>query len=77
VNILRYGQGSLVNIGPGEYVKLSKSTNAGVPFMSLPDSTQAILVELQGKDYRTNENCWSALVNNDLLLVWEKNFLDG
>jgi len=58
-------------------VKLSKSTSVDIPFMSLPDPTQAILVELQGKDYRTNENCWSALVNNDLLLVWEKNFLDG
>ena len=65
-----YRQGNLVKLSPGRYVKIAKA-NGDRPFLSLSGETQAILVELQGRDFKTNEDCWSVLVNNNLLLVWE------
>ena len=65
-----YKQGNLVLLSPGDYINAS-NIQGNQAYTSLTGETQAILVELQGKHFKTNESCWSVLANNDLLIVWE------
>ena len=69
---LKLKQGSLIKLDPGPYVrlKISEKRDDQKPVLHLQTEKKGILVEFQGTDSRTGEDCWSALVDDNLLLVW-------
>lgn len=69
---LKLKQGSLIKLNPGPYVrlKMSEKDQDQKPFLHLKTEKKGIIVEFQGTDSRTGEDCWSALVEDSLLLVW-------
>jgi len=72
MELLKLKQGSLIKLDPGPYVrvKISEKDENQKPVLHLQTEKKGILVEFQGKDSRTGEDCWSALVDDNLLLVW-------
>ena len=71
-------QGSLVTLRPGPYVrlKISEKDKRQKPVMDLQTEKRGILIEFQGEDLHTGERCWSALVDDNLLLVWNNTVLE-
>ena len=64
--------GNLVKLSPGNYLRAVVSIeHPAPPFLNLEHETNAVIVDFQGKDNQKNLSCWSALVNNDLLIVWQ------
>lgn len=65
-------QGQLVKLRSGQYFivpGIGKSAT-GRPAVSLVEETNAVLLDKQGKQ------CWHALVDGQVLLVWDHNFVE-
>ena len=65
-------QGQLVKLRPGQYfiVPGAGKPATGRPAVSLTEETNAVLLDRQGKQ------CWQALVDGQVLLVWDHNFVE-
>lgn len=65
-------QGQLVKLQAGTYftVPSMSKTKTGRPSMNLLEETSAVLLDRQGKQ------CWHALVDGQVLLVWNHNFVE-
>ena len=66
------GQGQLVKLRSGQYfiVPGANRPAVGRPAVSLLEETNAVLLDKQGKQ------CWHALVDGQVLLVWDHNFVE-
>ena len=68
----------LVTLKPGVYWKVDvESSYVPLPRAStsveLKDPTNALLLEFQGK-HRGKDECWHALVDGQVILVWGSSF---
>ena len=69
-------KGSLVNIKPGNYLRLGESDKPEeAPFRKFENDTSAILVDYLGSHHGSDIGCWSAYAKNDLLVIWEDQVL--
>ncbi len=66
----------LVTLKPGRYWKVNVQTSDEVSMgVELKDPTNALLLEFQG-NHSDRSECWHALVDGQVILVWESNFDD-
>ena len=65
-------QGQLVKLKSGTYFTVpgAGTSTTPKPSLSLFENTNAVLLERQGKQ------CWHALVDGQVLLVWDHNFVE-
>jgi len=65
-------QGQLVKLRSGQYfiVPGTGKPVSGRPAINLLEETNAVLLDKQGKQ------CWHALVDGQVLLVWDHNFVE-
>lgn len=69
--------GRLVTLKPGKYFKASIPAGSHPSKIKFDKPTTALLVEYQGrKTSNSDETCWYALVDGDVVLVWDDSF-DG
>ena len=62
----------LVTLHPGRYWKVDPIHDSVV----IKDPTNALLLDFQGR-HKDKSECWHALVNGQVILVWESNFSKG
>ena len=65
----------LVTLKPGRYWKVNVQHGTERGF-ELKDPTNALLLEFQG-NHPDQSECWHALVDGQVILVWESNFDKG
>ncbi len=71
-----FSKNRLVTLKPGRYWKVnSQSGNDETKGFEIKDPTNALLLEFQGSHSDRSE-CWHALVDGQVILVWESSF-DG
>ena len=79
MNIISQQPGTLVLLSPGEY-PIIKSETKQRHILSISERKQALLLELQGAEqhvyrpYRLSTaeaKCWYALVEGDIVVVWD------
>ena len=69
------GKGSLVSLHDGWYFRAqdmqeAPSTGAAIHYrIQINETDKALLLESQGKT--ENRVCWTALVNGEVIIVWE------
>ena len=70
--------GHLVSLNPGKYVRVKQTPGVSYDkksrIIKIPAQTNAILIEHQGVHHQTNKECWSALVDDSLILVWQDDY---
>jgi len=67
--------GRLVTLKPGRYFAAYHDASFKIQF---DEPTTALLLECQGKKtWNSEETCWHALVDGDVILVWDDNFMEG
>jgi len=76
VDINNLTKNRLVTLKPGRYWKVNtQSGDDKSRGIELKDPTNALLLEFQGSHLDHSE-CWHALVDGQVILVWESSF-DG
>jgi len=64
----------LVTLKPGRYWRVDAQDGASKPAgVDLKGPTNALLLEFQGAHHDRSE-CWHALVDGKVILVWESSF---
>lgn len=66
----------LVTLHPGKYWKVDELAVGNGDSVVLKRPTNALLLELQGR-HKDSSECWHALVNGQVILVWESSFSKG
>lgn len=70
--------GRLVTLNPGKYFSAYCDGEASPLKIQFDEPTTALLLECQGKKtWNSEETCWHALVDGDVILVWDDNFTEG
>lgn len=62
----------LVTLHPGKYWMVDPENDTVI----IKDPTNALLLDLQGR-HKDSSECWHALVNGHVILVWDSNFSKG
>lgn len=62
----------LVTLHPGKYWKVDPEHAT----MVIKNPTNALLLDLQGR-HKNSSECWHALVNGQVILVWDSSFSEG
>ena len=66
----------LVTLHPGKYWKVKTCSHSPEPGVEIKAPTNALLLEFQGC-HKDESECWHALVDGQIILVWESNFSKG
>jgi len=70
--------GRLVTLKPGRYFAADHAGEIASLKIQFDEPTTALLLEYQGKKtWNSEETCWHALVDGDVILVWDDNFTEG
>jgi hypothetical protein len=70
--------GRLVTLKPGRYFTAYRNGEIASFKIQFDEPTTALLLECQGKKaWNSEETCWHALVDGDVILVWDDNFTEG
>lgn len=73
-------QNRLVTLKPGTYWRVEPRDFTQHADLRLTEPTNALLIEFQGRhggNRNENDECWHALVDGEVILVWGSSFNDS